>query len=459
MALTVEQLIPKSQTPETLKTATKEMPIQEALKQMIEYDFSQLPVIDEHFKIKGLVTSDSILRAVSNFKATLDKLKVSHATFNAKTCRLDDDISDLLNKLRDVSAIPIIDNTEKLIAIITNYDTAEYFRQRAEDLMLAEDIETSLRDYIEYAFKNPNGDINIDALNQRIVEIMPSGNELRKKFKKALCHYIKEAGIGSHTLDNSIIEIVFRKHLDQPIEVKKFEDLTLFEYIQLFKILWENYKEGFYNLEWNEINNLLDDIRQTRNAIAHFREVTPTQRQQMKFCADLLDHHSPMIENSVSQIVEAPSSTGVAIIGASGTVHGIGTHQPVTVVLQDLQPTEEEVSPSEGRYAPLAIYLQNQVDPDIHEIQLTFNQVEEVIQNNLPPSARNHRNWWANDAVSHTQSQQWLDVGWRVSNVNMSNEKVTFSRTDERRKSYINFFNGLTQKLQEIQHISFELNH
>ena len=175
MASIVQHLIPESQTPESLVTATEEMSIQDALEQMIEYDFSQLPVVDKEFKLKGLITSDSILRAVSYFKSTLDKIKVSHATFNAKTCRPDDDLSELLNGLRDASAISIVDKAGKLIAIVTSYDTAEYYRQRAEDIMLAEDIETTLRDYIETAYRSTEGDVENDALGKAIgnIEVEP----------------------------------------------------------------------------------------------------------------------------------------------------------------------------------------------------------------------------------------------------------------------------------------------
>lgn len=106
MASTVQDLIPKSQSPKTLVTATAEMTVQDVLKDMIKHDFSQLPVVDNDFKLKGLITSDSILRAVSQFKSTLDKIKVSHIPpSKVKACRPDDDLSDLLNGLRDTSAI------------------------------------------------------------------------------------------------------------------------------------------------------------------------------------------------------------------------------------------------------------------------------------------------------------------------------------------------------------------
>lgn len=254
MASIVQHLIPESQTPESLVTATEEMSIQDALERMSEYDFSQLPVVDKEFKLKGLVSSDSILRTVSYFRSTLDKIKVSHATFNAKTCRPDDDLSELLNGLRDASAIPIVDKVGKLIAIVTNYDTAEYYRQRAEDIMLAEDIETTLRDYIETGYRNNEGNIDNDALRKAVEDITPSGRDAKNKFKQALCSYLGRSRQIPPQPDHQLIDDVFMQHLHQPVEVKAFEDLTLFEYIQLFKNLWEKYKATFNHLEWEAID-------------------------------------------------------------------------------------------------------------------------------------------------------------------------------------------------------------
>lgn len=173
------------------------MTVQEALDLMIEHDFSQLPVVDKDKKLKGLVTSDSILRTVSYFKSTLDKIAVSHAAFKAKTCRPDDDLSELLNGLREASAIPIVDKTGKLIGIVTNYDTAEYYRQRAEDIMLVEDIETTLRDFIEFAYKDVQGNINEDGLRRAIDHIGFSDEKLRNKFKQAVCNYLEKSSHGS----------------------------------------------------------------------------------------------------------------------------------------------------------------------------------------------------------------------------------------------------------------------
>ena len=447
MASIVQHLIPESQTPESLVTATEEMSIQDALEQMIEYDFSQLPVVDKEFKLKGLITSDSILRAVSYFKSTLDKIKVSHATFNAKTCRPDDDLSELLNGLRDASAISIVDKAGKLIAIVTSYDTAEYYRQRAEDIMLAEDIETTLRDYIETAYRNTEGDVENDALGKAIGNITPSDKDFKNKYKQALCSYLGRSGQIPPSPDQKLIDDTFMQHLHEPIKVKSSEDLTLSEYIQLFKNLWDKYKAAFNHLEWESIDNLLGEIRQTRNAIAHFREVTSNQRKQLRFCASLLDRHRPAFEE-----VTLPNELITTVIEDNqlSSDNSEATPQPIERIEAEFTPIDEELGPNESRYAPLAIWLQGQVREGNEKISLTFEQIEKIIDDKLPPSARQHRNWWANDSVGHTQSQQWLDVSWRVSSVNIAEERVVFSLMGDRQSAYISFFNDLQSKLRGI---------
>jgi len=71
------------------------------------------------------------------------------------------------------------------------------------------------------------------------------------------------------------------------------------------------------------------------------------------------------------------------------------------------------------KYRPLGEYLVKQ-----HEVvvSLTFQQIEQILGFALPPSAYSHRAWWAN-SPSHPQAGSWLNVGWKVSKVDL--EKMT----------------------------------
>jgi len=71
------------------------------------------------------------------------------------------------------------------------------------------------------------------------------------------------------------------------------------------------------------------------------------------------------------------------------------------------------------KYRPLGEYLVKQ-----HEVvvSLTFQQIEQILGFALPPSAYSQRAWWAN-SPSHPQAGSWLNVGWKVSKVDL--EKMT----------------------------------
>lgn len=61
------------------------------------------------------------------------------------------------------------------------------------------------------------------------------------------------------------------------------------------------------------------------------------------------------------------------------------------------------------------------------EWRASFSDIEAIIADKLPPAARNHRAWWAND-ISHTHGRAWLTAGWKTAEVNMSAETLTFRR-------------------------------
>lgn len=445
MPTIINQLISENQK---LISVTQKDSAQDALSLMIEHDFSQLPVIDDDNKFQGMITSDSILRTVSYLKTIPENLKVSSAILKVRSYSIDDELSELLKGLLDASAIPIVDKQGKIQAIITSYDTAEYFRRRAENIILAEDIEAILRDLIEIPHRDKEGNLDENAISKLILAITPSSKDNKSKFKKAVLKYVSKTFDSTIQFNAEILDTVFTEYFDQPIDPKTIDELTLYEFIQIFKNLWPSYYSSIFgDLSWEYINHLLDDVRKTRNAIAHFREVTLQQHEKLKFCADFLIRHRPAneIQNLIPSEESSPSTEEKPTKDFS---------QENTDQLNDFNPTEEEAEANESRYSSLAIWLQTQ---KVDVVALSFNEIESIIENNLPPSARQHRSWWANDSVGHTQSIQWLDAGWRVSNVNIIDEQVSFSRIGDRQNKYINFFNEFESKLKSLNELSIKI--
>ena len=101
------------------------------------------------------------------------------------------------------------------------------------------------------------------------------------------------------------LDQVLDNHYKGLSQSKCFDDLTLDEYIRLLlhKDGWERYRPVF-NLEREAIRSLLDKVRETRNALAHFRgDITTAQRKQLRFAAEWLAQYAERIK-----VVFAPST-------------------------------------------------------------------------------------------------------------------------------------------------------
>jgi len=438
MPFTVQQLIKSHQEPVTVSSKDT---AQRALALMIEYDFSQLPVVDESKKPLGIITSDSILRALNNFGVPLAELQVSHAIVKVDQYSPDEDLFDLLDDLKNTYAVLIANAEGTLIGIVTSYDTTEYFRRRAEDMMYVEDIESTLKDFIRAAF-NITDDTDQEALTVVITEVADS--DLRKKFQGALKHYLNRLDKGNIVVDQNLAEEIFTKHFTSKETTKSLDNLTLHDYTQLLlhKNTWPHFI-SIFQLKAEAIRNLLNGVRETRNDLAHFHdEISPNQRNQLHFCAEWLEYHRLAVLDAFQ------ANSDVAELKPTEVSPPI-TSPILEPSAEEIVPVEETLGPDDSRYAPLAIWLQQQ-SPRQEKIPLNFKQIEEIIGEELPSSARQHRSWWANDSVGHVQSQQWLDVGWRVSNIAISEEKVIFTRIKEREKAYIDFYSGLLQDLNKV---------
>lgn len=73
-----------------------------------------------------------------------------------------------------------------------------------------------------------------------------------------------------------------------------------------------------------------------------------------------------------------------------------------------------------AKYDPLARHLRTAARPS----HMTFAHIEDLV-GRLPPSARVHREWWANDRT-HVQAQAWLTSGRVVGEVDISCGTVRF---------------------------------
>lgn len=77
-----------------------------------------------------------------------------------------------------------------------------------------------------------------------------------------------------------------------------------------------------------------------------------------------------------------------------------------------------------GKYSKLFEYLELRKE---QKMRMSFDEIGHIV-GGLPPSAFEHRPWWAN-TQSHVQSKDgWLAAGWRTAHVDMYGQEATLIR-------------------------------
>jgi DNA-binding XRE family transcriptional regulator len=87
-------------------------------------------------------------------------------------------------------------------------------------------------------------------------------------------------------------------------------------------------------------------------------------------------------------------------------------------------PKEIEVK-GKSKYQPLLEYLQRSDRP---EVTLTFSEIEKLMEDTLPESARKERRWWGNRSKGALQASAWMNAGYVVGEVDLCRECVTFRK-------------------------------
>ncbi|MFX0168410.1 MAG: hypothetical protein ACFE89_03535 [Candidatus Hodarchaeota archaeon] len=81
-----------------------------------------------------------------------------------------------------------------------------------------------------------------------------------------------------------------------------------------------------------------------------------------------------------------------------------------------------------SKYTVLAEYLLNTKE---QEIKLSFSLIEKILGFPLPDSSFKFRSWWSNDFMHSHARNGWLKVGWRITDLDMTNQVVRLSRVAE----------------------------
>jgi CBS domain-containing protein len=427
MPTTVKQLLDDRPAPTVIESDEKALT---AIEKMIEHNFSQLPVIDEHNKLQGIITSESILIAAKNLQVTVDVLEVWDAILKPHKYKLDDELPDLLEGLQTSNAVIIVSETNAVEGILTRYDVMQYFRRKVEDFMLVEDIETTIKDIIKSTFRKSDGEIDNEALSATVAGITYSNRKEQKKFRRAIAAYLQYAeasGALTSEVNSKIAARAYKENLQEINKPRDFDELSLADYISLFlkEEQWSKYGDFISDDHREGLRNLLDSVREIRNNLMHFRDsdLSYSQRESLQYCADLLSgYQSKMMPLDAAEIYTSDTSEAIAEVKPERSPR---SEQDQVALINPDQKT-----PING-YKGLVEFLQNRYS-QFHRTSLVTNfaSLETKIGDKLPGAARVHRSWWSN-AKSSFHPCPWLDAGWLVDWVKLDQEIVRFVRAEE----------------------------
>jgi CBS domain-containing protein len=420
MPFTLEELLPDDQR---LRTVQMHDAVQQAINLMHQHGYSQLPVVDKNGQtsLEQVVTFDSILQAVRSFNTKPELLHVRDVARGVRVYPEDADLLATLDDIQRENFALIVDDKNVLTGIVTTADTTFFFREYAQDLMQIEGIESRMKEAITALYAG-----NDSGLESAIESVTDRAADIRKKIPAAIRGYLEKAGLTVPSTGDTEAVAEAEKRLALPKPGKAFDRLTFDEFAEVL-LRHPNAPKLAQSNDVSELRGLLQQVRDARNKLAHFRgELSAEERRTIQFASEWLERNLPVPS------IEPPAAPA-AIVASS-------TDAPV--------PQEDEDESPKGSYAPLAAHLKSQA-ASVTALPLTFQEIERIQGKGLPRSAYEYRAWWINDPAK-PQSAAWLNEGWRAVAVNMSERRLTFVRTNERVNAYIKFFGSLNAQLDAV---------
>jgi hypothetical protein len=80
-----------------------------------------------------------------------------------------------------------------------------------------------------------------------------------------------------------------------------------------------------------------------------------------------------------------------------------------------------------AKYDPLRDHLTRCTEPTL---RLSFAEIERILGDVLPASARRYTAWWANEREgTHVHAHSWLDPGYETQHLDLNGATVEFVRS------------------------------
>ena len=81
-----------------------------------------------------------------------------------------------------------------------------------------------------------------------------------------------------------------------------------------------------------------------------------------------------------------------------------------------------------GKYTPFEKYLRN-LPENQNEVTLSFEQIEGILNSQLPSSAYEDQRWWEHEKEgNHVNGRSWTNAGWKIGTLDVNKQKVTLIR-------------------------------
>lgn len=418
MPFTLEELLPHDQR---LRTVYLHDSVQQAINLMHQHSYNQLPIVDKDGKtsLDQVVTFDSVLQAMRSFDTKPELLHVRDVARAVRTYSADADLLATLDDIQRDNFALIVDENNILTGIVTTADTTVFFREYAQDLMQIEGIESRMKEAITALYAG-----NDAGLESAIAAVTDRAADTRKKIPAAIRGYLEKAGLVAPAAGDGEAMAEAERRLALPKPGKAFELLSFDEFTEVL-LGHPNAPKLAQSSGANGLRGLLQQVRDARNKLAHFRgELSAEERRTIQFASEWLERNLP-----VPKVVPPAPPTPIVAPPIGSAV-----------------PQEDDDEAPKGSYALLAAHLKAQAI-SLTSLSLTFQEIERILGKELPRSAYEYRAWWANDP-SKPQSTAWLEEGWRTMAINMSERRLTFVRTSDREDAYIVFFAQLNSRLE-----------
>ncbi len=224
-------------------------PVSEALSEMWEKNFSQVPVVAGR-EVLGVFSYRSFASGIVKLPESEKKplaLPVEEFLEDLKFAQITDDLAVLIDEL-DIKDAILVGLSDRLQGIVTTVDALKYFYRVASPYIMLYEIELAIRELIRDSVSN---------------------DELEVCIEKSLKSHYEKSGIKLPAC---------------------LEEMTLNDYIMLirFKGTWEKFKASFGG-NGNLVYTKLKHLPTLRNVVFHFkREITVEEYDSLRYVRDWL---------------------------------------------------------------------------------------------------------------------------------------------------------------------------